>query len=113
MFFQVAYPTDKDDKTHWPKDTFSMDGKMGPDFMTNFMLKERLAIEKDFDEIAKAPNRRSWGGNTPLEVNAFCCLCILSLSLSHTHTHTHTHTRTHTRTRTHTLSHTHTHTHTL
>jgi len=71
MFFQVAYPTDKEGNTHWPKDTFDMDGQMGADFMTNFMLKERLSIEKDFDEIAKAPNRRSWGGNSPLEVNAF------------------------------------------
>lgn len=71
MFFQVAYPTDKEGKTHWPKDTFNMDGKMGSDYMTNFMLKERLAIEKDFEEISKAPNRRSWGGNSPLEVNAF------------------------------------------
>ena len=65
---QVAYPTDKSGAVHWPKETTSMDGKMGRDFMTNFMLKERLAIEKDFDEIAKPPNRRSWGGNSPLEV---------------------------------------------
>jgi membrane metallo-endopeptidase-like protein 1 len=71
MFFQVAYPTDKEDKIHWPQETFSMDGKMTNDFMTNYMLGERLSIEKDFDEIAKAPNRRSWGGNSPLEVNAF------------------------------------------
>ena len=71
MFFQVAYPTDKDDKTHWPKDTYAMDGKMGADFMTNYMLKERLALERDLSEISEKPDRRSWGGNSPLEVNAF------------------------------------------
>ena len=71
MFFQVAWPTDEDNKTHWPEMTYAMDGKMGSDFMSNFMLKERLAVEKDFNDISKSPNRRSWGGNTPLEVNAF------------------------------------------
>jgi putative endopeptidase len=71
MFFQVAYPTDKADAPAWPKETWDMDGKIGTDFFTNFMLTNRLSVERDFERIAETPNRRDWGGSSPLMVNAF------------------------------------------
>ena len=59
LYFQVAYPTDAEGKPHWPKETFSMEGLFGPDFLTNYMLKERMAVEKDLSEISEAPDRYS------------------------------------------------------
>eukprot|EP00802_Teleaulax_amphioxeia_P007748 Tamp_07756.p1 GENE.Tamp_07756~~Tamp_07756.p1 ORF type:complete len:773 (+),score=207.08 Tamp_07756:340-2319(+) len=71
MFFQVAYPTDKDDKPAWPSETTDLDGLIGKDFFTNYMLTARLAVERDFEKIDEVPNRRDWGGSSPLMVNAF------------------------------------------
>jgi predicted metalloendopeptidase len=71
MFFQVAYPTDMEDKPAWPRETTDLDGKIGRDFFTNYMLTARLSVERDFERIAEAPNRRDWGGSSPLMVNAF------------------------------------------
>ena len=75
---QVAYPTDAEDKIDWPHETTAMDGLIGKDYYTNYMLIERLSVERDFDKIDEKPNRRDWGSSSPLMV--------------HTHTHTHTHT---------------------
>jgi len=71
MFFQVAYPTDKDDKPAWPRETTDLEGKIGEDFFTNYMLTARLAVERDFERIDEKPNRRDWGSSSPLMVNAF------------------------------------------
>jgi putative endopeptidase len=71
MFFQVAYPTDEEDKPAWPSETTDLDGKIGEDFFTNYMLTARLAVERDFEKIDEAPNRRDWGSSSPLMVNAF------------------------------------------
>jgi hypothetical protein len=54
-----------------------MDGLIGKDYYTNYMLIERLSVERDFDKIDEKPNRRDWGSSSPLMV----------------HTHTHTHVR--------------------
>lgn len=71
MFFQVGWPTDKEDSTDWPKQTTLLDGKFGDDLFTNYMISNRVAIEEDFLKLPKAPNRRNWGGSTPMDVNAF------------------------------------------
>jgi len=71
MFFQVAYPTDAEDKIDWPHETTAMDGLIGKDYYTNYMLIERLSVERDFDKIDEKPNRRDWGSSSPLMVNAF------------------------------------------
>jgi len=71
MFFQVAYPTDKDDQPAWPRETKDLDGVIGEDFFTNYMLTAALAVERDFERIDEKPNRRDWGGSSPLMVNAF------------------------------------------
>eukprot|EP00960_Hanusia_phi_P029156 747803-Hanusia_phi.AAC.3 len=71
MFFQVAWPTDKEDKADWPVETTDLDGMLGPDFFTNFLVVNRKAVDRDFRKMKEAPKRRSWGGSTPTEVNAF------------------------------------------
>ena len=71
MFFQVAWPTDKEGKTHWPVETFDMDGHMGPDFFVNYMTVSRFSIQRDLGRILEKPDRREWGGSSSLDVNAF------------------------------------------
>lgn len=70
MFFQVAYPTDEAGNPEWPPETFDMDGKMGPELFVNYMLSQRLAVERDLRKILEAPKRRAWS-SSPLVVNAF------------------------------------------
>lgn len=70
MFFQVAYPTDEQGNAAWPPETTDMDGKMGPKLFTNYMLAQRLAVERDFVKILEQPKRREWS-STPMVVNAF------------------------------------------
>ncbi|KAJ1470239.1 hypothetical protein T484DRAFT_1848520, partial [Baffinella frigidus] len=43
----------------------------GDDLFANYMTSNRVAIEQDFIKLPEAPNRRSWGGSTPMDVNAF------------------------------------------
>jgi predicted metalloendopeptidase len=47
-----------------------MQGKIGPDFFTNYMVSQRLAVERDFLKINDKPKRREWS-STPMAVNAF------------------------------------------
>ena len=70
MFFQVAYPTDEAGAADWPSEVHDLDGKMGPGLFANYMLSQRMAVERDFDKIHKAPKRRGWS-SSPLVVNAF------------------------------------------
>ena len=70
MFFQVAYPTDADGNADWPPETFDMDGKMSSDLFVNYMVTQRLAVERDFRKIHDAPKRRAWS-SSPMTVNAF------------------------------------------
>ena len=44
MRLQVAYPTDAEDKIDWPHETTAMDGLIGKDYYTNYMLIERLRM---------------------------------------------------------------------
>ena len=53
------------------RQTTDLDGKIGEDFFANYMLTARLAVERDFEKIDEAPNRRDWGSSSPLMVNAF------------------------------------------
>jgi len=71
MFFQVGWPTDTEGKEDWPEQTTLLDGKLGDDLFANYMTSNRVAIEQDFIKLPEAPNRRSWGGSTPMDVNAF------------------------------------------
>jgi len=70
MFFQVAYPTDASGKAAWPAETKDMDGKMGPELFVNYMVAQRLAVDRDFVKIYDKPKRREWS-SSPLTVNAF------------------------------------------
>jgi len=70
MFFQVAYPTDAGGKVAWPPETFDMDGKMTDQLFVNYMVAQRLAVERDFVKIHDKPERREWS-SSPLTVNAF------------------------------------------
>ena len=70
MFFQVAYPTDASGKVAWPPETFDMDGKMTDQLFVNYMVAQRLAVERDFLKIHDKPERREWS-SSPLTVNAF------------------------------------------
>lgn len=71
MFFQVAWPTDEEDKDAWPEPTTDMEGTMGPDLFINYMVISRMNINRELDRLEKSPKRRAWGGSTPLDVNAF------------------------------------------
>ena len=70
MFFQVAYPTDEAGAADWPSEVHDLDGKMGPGLFANYMLSQRMAVERDFIKIHEAPKRRGWS-SSPLVVNAF------------------------------------------
>jgi predicted metalloendopeptidase len=71
MFFQVGVPTDKDGKEHWPKKTEELDGKMTDSLYKNECVAKRQAVERSLKQLTEVPNRRHWGGSTPLAVNAF------------------------------------------
>jgi putative endopeptidase len=70
MFFQVAYPTNAKDEPAWPPETHDMDGLVGPNFFVNYMLAQRLAVERDFKKIHDKPKRREWSSSS-ITVNAF------------------------------------------
>jgi len=71
MFFQVGVPTDKEGKVDWPDRIAALDGLVGPDYFYNTEVSSRVAIERTMKDLTGKTNRRSWGGSTPLEVNAF------------------------------------------
>ena len=71
MVFEVGVPTDKDGKIEWPERVFALDGKLGPDYFRNGEIATRLSMNRALSKLTRHPERRSWGGSTPLEVNAF------------------------------------------
>lgn len=70
MIFQIAYPTTAEDARYWPSQTTFLDGLLGQDLFTNYMLSVRLQVQHNFKYIDYPPSRRSWS-ETPLAVNAF------------------------------------------
>mmetsp|Transcript_44523 Transcript_44523/g.104894 ORF Transcript_44523/g.104894 Transcript_44523/m.104894 type:complete len:412 (+) Transcript_44523:3-1238(+) len=71
MFFQVGIPTDKDGATDWPKRANALEGHLGKDYFCNQEIATRLSLQRSMEKLTKTPDRRHWGGSTPLEVNAF------------------------------------------
>jgi predicted metalloendopeptidase len=71
MFFEVGIPTDKDNNLAWPARAHALDGKLGPDYFRNGEIATRVSMERSLSKLLRKPERRSWGGSTPMEVNAF------------------------------------------
>jgi putative endopeptidase len=71
MFFEVGIPTDKENNVDWPSRAHALDGKLGPDYFRNGEIATRVSMERALSKLTRHPNRRAWGGSTPLEVNAF------------------------------------------
>jgi len=71
MFFQVGIPTDKEGEPDWPKRANALNGKLGEGYFFNQEIATRLSLQHSMEKLTKTPNRRHWGGSTPLEVNAF------------------------------------------
>jgi len=71
MFFQVGIPTNADNEEDWPKRAEALDGKLSEDYFLNGEVSTRMSMERALNKLSKTPERRSWGGSTPLEVNAF------------------------------------------
>eukprot|EP00960_Hanusia_phi_P072075 767698-Hanusia_phi.AAC.6 len=71
MIFQVGIPTDKQGNVDWPEQTYQLDGHVGDNYFMNGEIVTRMGMERSMEKLSKKPERRSWGGNTPLEVNAF------------------------------------------
>jgi endothelin-converting enzyme len=60
---QVAYPTP------WPLQTTFLNGQVGDELLTNYVLAARLSMLLTFKYIEVAPDRHSWA-QTPLSINA-------------------------------------------
>jgi len=71
MFFEVGIPTDKDNNVDWPERAHALDGKLGPDYFRNGEVATRVSMDRALSKLTRHPQRRAWGGSTPLEVNAF------------------------------------------
>jgi len=71
MFFEVGIPTDKEGKVDWPARAEVLKGKLGGNFYRNGEISTRVGMERSFNKLSQGVTRRSWGGSTPLEVNAF------------------------------------------
>jgi len=71
MFFQVGVPTDAEDQVKWPERARALEGRLGPNYFVNTEISSRVSIERTMRELTEPTDRRSWGGSTPLEVNAF------------------------------------------
>ena len=76
MFFQVAFPTDRDGAPYWPHQATNLDGRLQEDaYLRNYILTQRLQIDTYFRtlEMAKV-DRQAWGipqSQSPLRPNAF------------------------------------------
>lgn len=70
IYMQVAYPTTAEGLRYWPSATTILDGLLGQDLFTNYMLSARLQVQHVFKYINYPPSRRSWG-ETPLAINAY------------------------------------------
>ena len=73
MFFQVAFPTDKNGKSHWPRQTTVLEGHIREsDFLQNYIFTQKALADDYISALeGKSSDRMTWGDFVPLEPNAF------------------------------------------